>query len=156
MPRKGARMNVWFLTGIIAITYIAWQINKNRRVIESYYLFRNCRHVIAVSASFNLKIPKHKLYRGTRLRRGSSRKGQRPQKYREIQGARLLRRPGTNNLPRILCLAAVAMAANKEKHGRLTRFDSDASLIRVDNCASYCISNDRNSGMFPASGMRIR
>ena len=39
-------------------------------------------------------------------------------------------------------MEAVAMAANDRRRSKATMFDTDAKLIRVDNCASYSISND--------------
>ena len=41
-----------------------------------------------------------------------------------------------------MCLAAVAMKASNRRQAKVSLFDSDAKMIRVDNCASYCISND--------------
>jgi hypothetical protein len=41
------------------------------------------------------------------------------------------------------CLSArIAMKAKQAHQGELPRFETDARAIRIDNCASYCISND--------------
>ena len=42
------------------------------------------------------------------------------------------------------CLTAIiAMKANHSHQDEVTRFDTDAKAIRIDNCASYFISNDK-------------
>jgi len=51
---------------------------------------------------------------------------------------------------RLQCMTAViAMKARHLQSQQLTRFDTDAKAIRVDNCASYCISNDKKDFVTP-------
>ncbi|KAI2493485.1 hypothetical protein MHU86_21066 [Fragilaria crotonensis] len=44
------------------------------------------------------------------------------------------------------CLTAIiAMKAKHAHQDEVARFDTDAKAIRIDNCASYCISNDKET-----------
>ena len=48
------------------------------------------------------------------------------------------------------CLTAIiAMKAKQAHQDEVARFDTDAKAIRVDNCASYCISNDKRDFITP-------
>ena len=48
------------------------------------------------------------------------------------------------------CLSAIiAMKAKQAHQGELPRFETDARAIRIDNCASYCISNDMKELITP-------
>ena len=48
------------------------------------------------------------------------------------------------------CLTAIiAMKANHSHQDEVARFDTDAKAIRIDNCASYCISNDKKDFITP-------
>ena len=124
-------------------TYCAWQINKNRQVIETYMLSRKYQYVLAmIDTPITEESKKRKARKQVRWRKGSSRKGHRPHKYRTIRGAKIRKKASDHNLPRMLCMAAVAMSANNRRTGNTSRFDTDSKIIRVDNCASYCISND--------------
>ena len=129
---------------IVATTYIAWQLIRNRQIVERYLILLRNRNVTTLIKMRNLKIDEGRgANKQKRRRKGSSRKGQRPVRYRQIQGARIRKVKKGHNLPRFLCLAAVAMVAKDKGRAQITRFDSDSKMIRVDNCASYCISNDK-------------
>ena len=41
------------------------------------------------------------------------------------------------------------MKAKQAHQDEVARFDTDAKAIRVDNCASYCISNDKRDFITP-------
>ncbi len=41
------------------------------------------------------------------------------------------------------------MKAKQTHHDEVARFDTDARGIRIDNCASYCISNDKKDFITP-------
>jgi hypothetical protein len=48
------------------------------------------------------------------------------------------------------CLSAIiAMKANHSHQDEVARFITDAKAIRIDSCASYCISNDRRDFITP-------
>ncbi|KAI2511676.1 hypothetical protein MHU86_2742 [Fragilaria crotonensis] len=48
------------------------------------------------------------------------------------------------------CLTAIiAMKAKQAHQDEVARFDTDAKAIRIDNCASYCISNDKRDFIAP-------
>ena len=48
------------------------------------------------------------------------------------------------------CLTAIiAMKAKQAHQDEVARFDTDAKAIRIDNCASYCISNDKRDFITP-------
>jgi hypothetical protein len=54
------------------------------------------------------------------------------------------------NSTQLNCLTAViAMKARQAHHDEAARFDTDAKAIRIDNCASYCISNDTRDFITP-------
>ena len=151
MSRKDARRSAWLL-GIIATTYFAWKINRNRECIERCLLSQQKRNVKAMIILYGNGMPIKTVEETkgprrpkgqVRNRKGSSRKGHRPTQYRREQGAnRRKESEGSLNLPRIRCMAAVAMSASNRRQAQVSKFDTDAKLIRVDNCASYCISND--------------
>ena len=55
-----------------------------------------------------------------------------------------------NHSGQLECLTAIiAMKANHSHQDEVARFDTDAKAIRIDNCASYCISNDRRDFITP-------
>ena len=43
--------------------------------------------------------------------------------------------------------AIIAMKAKQTHQDEVVMFDADAKAIRIDNCASYCISNDKKEGI---------
>ena len=54
------------------------------------------------------------------------------------------------NSTQLKCLTAViAMKARQAHLDEAARFDTDAKAIRIDNCASYCISNDKRDFITP-------
>jgi Reverse transcriptase (RNA-dependent DNA polymerase)/GAG-pre-integrase domain len=54
------------------------------------------------------------------------------------------------NSTQLKCLTAViAMKARQAHQDEAARFDTDAKAIRIDNCASYCISNDKRDFITP-------
>ena len=80
-----------------------------------------------------------------RSRTGSSGRNYRSDRYRLIKGTHLRSKRFENNATRLMCMSAVmAMSANQWACHAAARFDSDSRMIRVDNCASYSISNDVN------------
>ena len=133
---------------IIAVTYCAWKITTYRENIERYFAQQVYQNVTALITLYsdghtvNTLEDKKKRRQQVRRRTGSSRKGHRPIPYCQVPGARFMKRKGARNLPRMMCLAAVAMKASNRRQAKVSLFDSDAKMIRVDNCASYCISND--------------
>ena len=53
------------------------------------------------------------------------------------------RRTKSNDQCNFTAMSAImAMSAARLKPRRIVRFDSDSKRIRIDNCASFCISND--------------
>lgn len=54
------------------------------------------------------------------------------------------------NSTQLNCLTAViAMKARQAHQDEAARFDTDSKAIRIDNCASYCISNDKRDFITP-------
>jgi hypothetical protein len=54
------------------------------------------------------------------------------------------------NSTQLNCLTAViAMKARQAHQDEVARFDTDSKAIRIDNCASYCISNDKKDFITP-------
>jgi hypothetical protein len=45
--------------------------------------------------------------------------------------------------------AIIAMKAKQTHQDEEVLFDTDAKAIRIDNCASYCISNDKRDFITP-------
>ena len=55
-----------------------------------------------------------------------------------------------NHFSQLECLTAIiAMKADHSHQDEVARFDTDAKAIRIDNCASYCISNDKRDFITP-------
>jgi hypothetical protein len=53
-------------------------------------------------------------------------------------------------LTRFECMTAIiAMKAKQTHQDEVVMFDTDAKAIRIDNCASYCISNDKRDFITP-------
>jgi hypothetical protein len=46
-------------------------------------------------------------------------------------------------------MAVIAMKAKQTHQDEVARFDTDAKAIRIDNCSSYCISNDKKDFITP-------
>ena len=54
------------------------------------------------------------------------------------------------NSTQLKCLTAViAMKARQAHQDEAARFDTDTKTIRIDNCSSYCISNDKRDFIMP-------
>jgi hypothetical protein len=45
--------------------------------------------------------------------------------------------------------AIIAMKAKQTHQDEVVMFDTDAKVIRIDNCASYCISIDKRDFITP-------
>jgi hypothetical protein len=43
----------------------------------------------------------------------------------------------------------IDMKAKQNHQDEVARFDSDAKAIRIDNCASYCVSHDKRDFIIP-------
>jgi hypothetical protein len=78
-----------------------------------------------------------------RVRPQSSGRNFRPYKRRWIQPeARWSKRKRRST--RFECMTAIiAMKAKQTHQDEVVLFDTDAKAIRIDNCATYCISNDK-------------
>ena len=84
-----------------------------------------------------------------RVRKQSSGRNFKPYKRRWIpsEGRRSV---GKKHFSKLECLSAImAMKAKQAHQGEVARFDTDARAIRIDNCASYCISNDMKDFITP-------
>ena len=84
-----------------------------------------------------------------RVRLQSGGRNIRPYKRRWIKSqARWSKRQRRST--RIECMTAIiAMKARQTHQDEVARFDTDAKAIRIDNCASYCISNDKKDFITP-------
>ncbi len=57
---------------------------------------------------------------------------------------------GKKHFSQLECLTAIiAMKAKQTHQDEVARFDIDARAIRIDNCTSYCISNDKKDFITP-------
>ncbi|KAI2505304.1 hypothetical protein MHU86_9104 [Fragilaria crotonensis] len=69
----------------------------------------------------------------------------RPRPWMKGKGPRYKR-----NSTQLNCLTAViAMKARQAHQDEAASFDTDSKAIRIDNCASYCISNDKKDFITP-------
>ncbi len=84
-----------------------------------------------------------------RVRKQSSGRNFKPYKRRWIPSEGRMSR-GKKHFSKLECLSAIiAMKANHSHQDEVARFDTDAKAIRIDNCASYCISNDKKDFITP-------
>ena len=84
-----------------------------------------------------------------RVRKQSSGRNFKPYKRRWIpsEGRRSV---GKKHFSKLECLSAImAMKAKQAHQGEVARYDTNARAIRIDNCASYCISNDKKDFITP-------
>ncbi|KAI2500681.1 hypothetical protein MHU86_13764 [Fragilaria crotonensis] len=69
----------------------------------------------------------------------------RPRPWMKGKGPRYKR-----NSTQLNCLTAViAMKARQAHQDEAASFDTDSKAFRIDNCASYCISNDKKDFITP-------
>ena len=84
-----------------------------------------------------------------RVRKQSSGRNFKPYKRRWIPSEGRMSR-GKKHFSKLECLSAIiALKANHSHQDEVARFDTDAKAIRIDNCASYCISNDKKDFITP-------
>ncbi|KAI2502150.1 hypothetical protein MHU86_12286 [Fragilaria crotonensis] len=85
----------------------------------------------------------------TRVRKQSSGRNFKPYKRQWIPSEGRWSR-GKKHFSQLECLTAIiAMKAKQTHQDEVARFDTDARAIRIDNCASYCISNDKKDFITP-------
>lgn len=85
----------------------------------------------------------------TRVRKQSSGRNFKPYKRQWIPSEGRKSR-GKKHFSNLECLTAIiAMKAKQTHQDEVARFDTDAKAIRIDNCASYCISNDKKDFITP-------
>ena len=154
MSRKDTRTRTRLL-GIVANSHSAWNLNRKRESIKSYLISQQCKNVKAMITLYANEDPFKMINKGKESReprrqfcnqkRAHARVIGRPTKYRQVPGANHRKKnKGSINLPCILCmLAAVAMSASNRRRAQVSKFNTDAKLIGVDNCASHCISYDK-------------
>ena len=82
--------------------------------------------------------PKYKFKFNQRNRSNSSRSNRRFRKHKPYRGN--------------YCLTAATLGTSK----RYSKFDTDSKPIRIDNCASYCISNDMSDFIHPPKAIQKR
>jgi hypothetical protein len=84
-----------------------------------------------------------------RVRPQSSGRNFRPYKRRQIQPKARWSKQKRRSTRLECMMTIIAMKANHTDQDEVLMFDTDAKAIRIDNCAFYCISNDKRDFITP-------